>query len=254
VWRGKRLNKRMVAMITEAEKLAKMTFTISQGSYNKGGVAASAGTHDGGGAVDVSAASLNGAQRAAVVLAMRKIGFAAWLRDPTQGNWPWHIHCEAIGDDDLSAGAAFQVAEYKRGRNGLANRGKDDGPAGYRGMTWELYLKNKAKPAPAGQTSAGTGKKDITISLGALAYARHHDAMNGIWGYDRAQVFAWAQHPKIAAITRAQFDAYYKGGLTAAKFIDMTKKVQRKFGLTQDGVFGPVTAAVMKRSGYTIIA
>ncbi|TDO33735.1 hypothetical protein EV643_1311 [Kribbella sp. VKM Ac-2527] len=110
-WRDKQLNKRTVAMIQAAEKLARFQFTIMQGSYNSGGVTASAGTHDGGGAIDVAADQLNAAQRKAVVLALRQVGFAAWLRTPAQGNWPYHVHAIAVGDKDLSRGAAHQVAE-----------------------------------------------------------------------------------------------------------------------------------------------
>lgn len=250
IWRGKRLDKRTVAMLIEAEKLAKLTFVLSQGSYNTG-VVASAGTHDGGGAVDINIQSMTSAERRTVVLSLRRVGFAAWLRNPNQGNWPYHVHGIAIGDQDLSRGAAFQVAEYRRKRNGLANRGADDGPPGYYGMTWELYQKNKA--AVSGQQPMGSTKPDITISLGALDYARKHDGMSGVWGNDRAQVLAWAAHPKVAAITRAE-TVPPAGRPWHLHFQDMTKKIQRKFGLSVDGWFGPKTAAVMKRYGYIIIA
>ncbi len=154
VWRGKVFNKRTVAMIEAAEKLYKSKFAILQGSYNKGGVAESAGTHDGGGAVDIDVATKSPAQRQAVVKAMRQVGFAAWLRTPAQGDWPYHVHAIAVGDKDLSRGATLQVAEYRRGRNGLANRGKDDGPPGDYGMTWELYLKAHRPAQPVLPRSA----------------------------------------------------------------------------------------------------
>jgi hypothetical protein len=245
-WRGCNLNKRTVSMLQAAEKLAKRDLVITQGSYNKGGVAASAGTHDGGGAADIRAVGLTTAQRKAVVLALRQVGFAAWLRTPSQGDWPYHIHAIAVGDKDLSRGAANQVLEYRRLRNGLANRGKDDGPAGYYGMTYELYLKHV--PAKPGKPNANT-----TISLGAMAYARVHDGMSGVWGADRAQVLAWAAHPKIAAIGKAETRPP-AGVPWHLHFQAMTKKIQSRFKLKADGVFGPVTAAVMKAYGYTITA
>lgn len=249
VWRGEQLNQRTVAMVQAAEKLAKLQFTIMQGSYNKGGVTASAGTHDGGGAVDVAAAALTAAQRKAVVLALRQVGFAAWLRTPAQGKWPYHVHAIAAGDKDLSRGAAHQIAEYRRLKNGLANRGKDDGPPGYYGMTWEIYLKYHpaapgAKPPPVPNT---------TISLGAMEYARKHDSMSGVWGADRAQVLAWAAHPKIAAISRAETRPP-AGVPWHLHFQQMTKKIQQRFKLPVTGVFNAATAAVMKKYGYTIIA
>ena len=243
-WRGKTFNRRTVAMVEAAENRCKSTFGILQGSYNKGGVTESAGTHDGGGAVDIDVATQSPAQRRAVVTAMRQVGFAAWLRTPAQGNWPVHVHAIAVGDKELSRGAAHQVAEYRRGRNGLANRGKDDGPAGYYGMTWERYL----KAHPPGQPVP-----DSTISLGAMEYARIHDAMNGTWGADRARVLAWAAHPKVAAITRAE-TVPPPGVPWHVHFQRMIRKVQQHFKLEATGSFDNAVAAVMKRYGYTIVA
>src|SRR5258708_32649220 len=116
-WRGFRLNRRTVAMIQAAERLAGFEFPLMQGSYNKGGVAASAGTHDGGGALDVRAAQLTAAQRKTAVLTLRQGGFAARLRTPAQGNWPLHIHASAGGEQELARGAARQGARGERGQD-----------------------------------------------------------------------------------------------------------------------------------------
>lgn len=251
IWRGKRLNKRTVAMLMELERRVKFTLVFSQGSYNKGGVAASAGTHDGGGAVDVDVSHLTTSQRRLVVLNARQIGFAAWLRNPNQGKWPWHIHMIAIGDDDLSRGAVFQVSEYRRGHNGLANRGRDDGPSGYRTVTWDTYL--RAKAAAGAVAKRPPAAPNLTISLAAMTYARTHDVLTNAGSRDRATVLAWAAHPKVAAITRAEV-LPPKGRVWHVHFQAMTKKIQQKFGLVVDGWFGPKTAAVMRRYGYTIVA
>jgi len=244
VWRGKQLNKRTVAMVEAAEKLYHSKFAILQGSYNKGGVEASAGTHDGGGAIDIDVASKSAAQRVAVVKAMRQVGFAAWLRTPAQGNWPYHVHGIAVGDKDLSRGAAHQVAEYRRKRNGLANRGKDDGPPGYYGMTWELYLKAHP-PAPP--------KPDSTISLAAMAYARTHDVMTGVWAADRARVMAWAAHPKVGAISKHE-TVPAPGVPWHLHFRQVMTKVQQHFKIHPTATFYPAVADLMKRYGYTIVA
>ena len=97
-------------------------FVIAQGSYNAGGVGASAGTHDGGGAVDIGAASLNYKQRKAAVKFLRKAGWAAWLRD-----WPGNVHIHAIllGHRTASAAAKSQMDSYRAGRDGLAGNGVD---------------------------------------------------------------------------------------------------------------------------------
>lgn len=126
-------------MIVAARVVCDAPLVITQGCYNAGGVAASAGTHDGGGAVDIRARDLSDAQIAEAVLKLRHVGFAAWHRLPSQGPWVEHIHCIAIGCPDLSSGAAYQVTAYKEGLNGLANRGKDDGPRTYVDWTWEKY-------------------------------------------------------------------------------------------------------------------
>lgn len=243
IWRGKTLNKRTVAMILAAEKIYKSQFRIIQGSYNKN-VPASAGTHDGGGAVDIDVIKKSPAQRRAVVLAFRQVGFAAWLRTPAQGRWPYHVHAIAIGDKDLSRGAAVQVAEYKRKRNGLANRGKDDGPPGYYGMTWELYL--KAHPVKVAHVAPAA-----TISLGAMALASTPDATGGPWSADRARVVAWAAHPKIGAIGQDEI-------VPPAEvpwhqhFQQVIEKVQQRFELPVTGTFDDETAAQLKRYGYEI--
>lgn len=102
--------------------------TITQGSYSTS-VDASAGTHDGGGAVDL--APFDAARKVRV---LRRLGFAAWhrprlVRDGRQV-WPEHIHAVQVGNERLSRAAVEQVHDYLAGRNGLADHGPDDGPRG----------------------------------------------------------------------------------------------------------------------------
>ncbi|SPL93343.1 unnamed protein product [[Actinomadura] parvosata subsp. kistnae] len=132
------VNARTNGMLTEAERLLGRELVLDQGSYNPGGDPTSAGTHDGGGVVDVSVAGMSAATRTAVVRALRVVGFAAWVRSPRQGDWPWHIHAVAISDPSLSSQAQHQVGDYYLGLNGLADRGEDDGPA-VTIRTWEEY-------------------------------------------------------------------------------------------------------------------
>ncbi len=118
------------------------TIDVVQGSYNAGGVSASAGTHDGGGAMDISVKRGCGLQKTAMVAALRHVGFAAWYRPTLPGTWEEHIHAIAISDTDLSSGAAAQVADYWFGRDGLAGHGADTGPQ-VRKTTWEQYLRTR---------------------------------------------------------------------------------------------------------------
>lgn len=123
---GKTINVRTKVMLERAVKLLTAydwTPALTQGSYNKG-VGASAGTHDGGGVVDIrtNTMSRNGAD--ICVQALRKAGFAAWRRGDGDGMSP-HIHAVAIGDRELSSSAKSQIVQWRNDTNGLANRGPD---------------------------------------------------------------------------------------------------------------------------------
>jgi len=125
-------------MLTEAERLLGRQLKLDQGSYNPGGDPTSAGTHDGGGVVDINVDGMSADTRTSVARALRQVGFAAWVRSPSQGQWPWHIHAVAINDTDQSTQAQNQVGDYYLGMNGLGNRHPDDGPK-VPIRTWEDY-------------------------------------------------------------------------------------------------------------------
>ena len=133
---GARVNARTRDMLAAADGLLSWNLALDQGSYSTSDPT-SAGTHDGGGVVDLTATNLTTTQRWETVRALRTVGFAAWLRTPSQGSWPYHIHGVAVCDPDLSAPAANQIHDYYVGRNGLANHAADDTPAAYRtAFTW----------------------------------------------------------------------------------------------------------------------
>jgi hypothetical protein len=123
---GRTVNRRTRTMLKRAQGLCSRSseFVLTQGSYNTS-VAASAGTHDGGGAVDIS---VQGLAVNAVLRALRQAGFAAWYRSPGEGFSP-HIHAVAIGDRQMAPVARQQVDAYFRGRNGLASNRADTAPA-----------------------------------------------------------------------------------------------------------------------------
>lgn len=148
-WRGALLDQRTADMMTEVARLCGSGVNIrpTQGSFS-GGVSASGGTHDGCGAIDLAGqdAGMTGDDRAAIRDAMRQVGFAAWVRDPSQSDWPYHVHGIAVqpgGKGDrgcLSSGAYDQIIDYFEGRNGLASNAPDDGPRQWVGVIWENYL------------------------------------------------------------------------------------------------------------------
>ncbi|MEU4742590.1 peptidoglycan-binding domain-containing protein [Actinosynnema sp. NPDC023658] len=139
-YHGATMNTRTKAMLVEAERLLGRSLGITQGSYNPGGVAGSAGTHDGGGALDISVSGMTATTRTTVTRALRQVGFAAWIRTPAQG-FEYHIHAIALSDPDQSSGAQHQSGDYYLGFNGLADRAADDGPVVTPKETWEEYLR-----------------------------------------------------------------------------------------------------------------
>jgi hypothetical protein len=133
---GVQLNGRTLAMLDYAQSLygarggvLDFRLGLTQGSYNAGVVAASFGTHDGGGAVDLSVRNpvdwaVMTDQIDLMIWALRLAGFAAWLRDTNElyPNSPIHIHAIAIGDMEASPEARAQMDGtfgYLRGFNGL---------------------------------------------------------------------------------------------------------------------------------------
>jgi hypothetical protein len=130
------LNRRTLFMLDNAQRIYRhwggsvdFRTALVQGSYNPGGVSASFGTHDGGGAVDISVRNpqdrgiLTG-EIPYMIEALRIAGFAAWVRRTGElyPNSPIHIHAIAVGDAELSDAARAQIdgeRGYLRGYNGL---------------------------------------------------------------------------------------------------------------------------------------
>ena len=130
------INLRTLAMLDHAQMLYEagggtidFRAAVMQGSYNEGYVEASFGTHDGGGAVDLSVRDLQTGmvlegEIEPALMALRTAGFAAWLReaDELYSGSVVHIHAIAVGDLEHSAAARAQVEGefgYLRGYNGL---------------------------------------------------------------------------------------------------------------------------------------
>ncbi|MFT3706041.1 MAG: peptidoglycan-binding protein [Archangium sp.] len=127
-FRGVTVNVRTRVMVERAESyMRKMginsKLSFSQGSFSHS-VSASAGTHDGGGALDIRISNFSSANADKVVKALRMAGFAAWRRG-VNDSFPPHIHAIAIGDRTSSSVAKAQVAEYFRGGDGLVGSKRD---------------------------------------------------------------------------------------------------------------------------------
>lgn len=122
-YHGHLMDKFTQAAVEKCEKRLGYELTVLQGSYNAGGVSASAGTHDGGGVLDFAPWDWENKVRV-----MREVGFAAWHRPAIPGLWGEHIHAVLIGNKRMSPAAARQVVAFKDRRDGLADNGPDTGP------------------------------------------------------------------------------------------------------------------------------
>jgi hypothetical protein len=142
-FRGVEMNRRTQKMVERADFImqkkyghAGFNFQFVQGSYSHS-VSASAGTHDGGGALDVRDSGLPRATVDDMVKSLRQAGFAAWSRGRGHDSFGPHIHAIAIGDAQMSSSARTQIGEYARGENGLANHARDpDAGLGRPVPTW----------------------------------------------------------------------------------------------------------------------
>lgn len=183
VWVDKgRVTPRVRDLLADARAAAKLhpgAARVMQGSYN-GGVAASAGTHDGGGAVDLSIAGMTRAQSIALVTELRRRNACAWLRTPEFG-WPAsaggpHIHAIVRDEPGLSSGARAQVAAYDAKLDGLKRKGLDalPRPAQHsmeevRLMAWKIGARKMVKPEQAVRVPRGRWVTLSTINLPAGA-------------------------------------------------------------------------------------
>lgn len=128
---GRKVDWLTKAALQKAERILGYDLSVTQGSYNAGGVSASAGTHDGGGVVDLKPWDWE-----AKVRALRLSGFVAWHRPAVSGLWPEHIHAVQMGNDRLSPAAARQITAYHRGLDGL----KDALPDPHQGFVFRGFV------------------------------------------------------------------------------------------------------------------
>ena len=138
-YQGKKLNWGSRYIMDAANKMVrtskfggeKENITMLQGSFS-GAVSASAGTHNGGGAFDLTA---NNWQNRVKVF--RLLGVAYWDRPALRGVWIHHNHGIVDGDGTASRGALQQVTAYHRDRDGLASNRID---TQYQMLVYPLFV------------------------------------------------------------------------------------------------------------------
>lgn len=221
VYEGRRFSPEMWAAVSEWRRLARaegIAFRITQGGFNRGGVSASAGTHDGD-AIDLSVSGLTQTQVARLITLGRMVGIAAWFRTTKVAKWgtrahgfgAYHIHGVPNGWGHPSRGARDQATAYRRGRDGLRQNGPDTGPghvSTYRTRTWADYQKLTAsKPAPK-PTPAPTGAltmSDIATILSRIDYVQAQLKAVAEGTYGRAALNA--RNSDVSTIVKAATDA-----------------------------------------------
>jgi len=148
-WKGYTFTRRTARALRWVETRASVgPLQIAQGGFNKGGVAASSGTHDLD-SVDLRTKHLTHHQKLTLLRKMRQAGFAAWLRPY---NWDGanggeHLHAIPAGyPKDISGGAQSQVLAYDAGRDGLRGNRVDANPYRPNPRVRFSWLQNKPVP------------------------------------------------------------------------------------------------------------
>lgn len=189
-------------MLKEAERISGVRINPTQGSYSRA-YGASAGTHSGGGAVDISVRGQTYKTSEKLVKALRTVGFAAWHRSSAEGPWSPHIHAIAISGPDQPSVAKRQVTAYKYGRNGLTSNRLDK----HRWMkvpfrTWEQYWRQYRASDVVTASNIKYGKKNedvrkFQIKLREFLWSRkinpnkdNPDGVTGYFGYQTARMMA----------------------------------------------------------------
>ena len=201
-WRGHRACSCVAGFTADVEKRLGKTLHVYQGSYSTG-VAASSGTHAGGGAVDFATYD------ARSIRVMRECGGAAWHRTPAQG-FIHHAHVIVLGCPHVSPAARDQQAQYQQGRNGLANRGPDDGPrVPY--ITWAAAHKALAGVTIQGKTYPAIAHVSVFWTNAARAakgrYVSRHAYYVQSWLH-KTRFYNAPIDGRWSAATQAAFDRF----------------------------------------------
>lgn len=180
-WRGVTVCKHMVPKLDRWAELVGQAIYIDaiQGSYSW--LAASAGTHGQGGAIDVEMDPYTNAQARHSADCAREAGLLAWAR-----LWAGNHHVHALDPDcpNLAPEAVDQFEALRANRNGLANRGKDDAsrvhvPAIMAAFDRRLDV---VAPSTGGKHRTYTIPKGGTLGAAALALGVAVGALAGYNG------------------------------------------------------------------------
>lgn len=164
--------------LVEAEMLRrgliKQCIDIYQLGWNAGGVAASAGTHDKGGPIDV------GQYGQAALRVWWDFGWWMQRRTVAQGFAGDHGHGGPMGCPHGSTLALWQMQIYKQGRNGLRSNGPAEGP-------WET-MPSWADAIKAKQAAqAATKQQAVSKAWSARLPISYSAFLRGVTGVERGK-------------------------------------------------------------------
>lgn len=172
---------------------------ITQGSYNTS-VGASAGTHDGGGVLDIVARIMKNEPEK--FLRMGDYYGIHWeYRTVGQGFGVDHLHGVTVGCPHLSPSAAAQMASFRRGMNGLYYE-RSDWPANRGFVNWrEVVVREQQKSVAEAKAEV---KAIVTAPVPVITNDKEID-MKFVLGTDSTVYFI---HPNgtraVASIEVAQ--------------------------------------------------
>lgn len=165
-FRGRLMDKKTQAFLEAMEAELGYELTVVQGCYNPGGVAASGGTHDGGGVVDLASWDYERKVKAA-----RKLGAFAWFRPTLPGVWGEHIHLGIRDHGRLSTAARSQQIDFDATppRDGLASHRPD--PTWHPAPAVTFHYPPKEKPVAPTPTKVNAARDKAVEALHALGEA-----------------------------------------------------------------------------------
>jgi hypothetical protein len=96
---------------------------VTQGAYSWGSL--SAGTHGGGGVLDLQTWHLSAHERTVLINVLRKHGAVAWYRSGPGWAGNEHIHLVLCAHRNAAPGAKAQIREWAAGGDGLVGPAAD---------------------------------------------------------------------------------------------------------------------------------
>lgn len=128
---GHTINRRTYVLFHQAKDIYALIggtgdIAIYQGSYNRG-VTQSAGTHDGGGAIDSGPVKKTASNWNKWEKAQRICGLGSYDRPDLPGHWSHHNHTIYRGDKEMSGSLRRQDQDFVLGLNALASHRRETG-------------------------------------------------------------------------------------------------------------------------------